>query len=46
MHRETIELLLTEYGVDAWDVAANDPVLPLAPPLPFAISLMIFLSPE
>jgi epoxyqueuosine reductase len=36
---------LTAHGVDSWSVAGNDPALPLAPPLPTAISFLIRLRP-
>ena len=41
-----IERHLRQMGVDFWGVAANDPPLPLAPPLPRAISIAMRLRPE
>jgi epoxyqueuosine reductase len=41
-----IERHLRQAGVDFWGVAANDPPLPLAPPLPRAISIAMRLRPE
>jgi epoxyqueuosine reductase len=40
-----IERHLRQAGVDFWGVAANDPPLPLAPPLPRAISIAMRLQP-
>jgi epoxyqueuosine reductase len=36
----SIDTLLREAGIARWGVAANDPALPAAPPLPTAISLL------
>ncbi len=36
--------LLRRAGVDAWGVALNEPRLPLAPPLPRAVSLLMRLT--
>jgi epoxyqueuosine reductase QueG len=41
-----IDALLKAAGVDLWGVAANDPVLPRAPELPTAISLLVRLTPD
>ena len=41
-----VERRLRQAGVDLWGVAANDPPLPLAPPLPRAISIGMRLQPE
>lgn len=46
MDERTIDGLLEDAGVDVWGVAANDPPLPLAPPLPTAISLLMRLTPD
>jgi epoxyqueuosine reductase len=40
-----IERHLRQAGVDFWGVAANEPPLPLAPPLPRAISIAMRLQP-
>lgn len=36
-----IDSLLRAHGVTAWGVASNEPPMPLAPPLPRAISMMV-----
>lgn len=46
LDRNAIGHLLAASGADAWGVAANDPALPLAPPLPRAISILMRLRPE
>jgi len=38
--RHAVDEVLRRAGIDAWGVAANTPPLPLAPPLPTAISLL------
>lgn len=39
-----VDRLLKLAGVDAWGVASNEPRLPLAPPLPRAVSLLMRLT--
>jgi epoxyqueuosine reductase len=46
LDRNAIGHLLAAFGADAWGVAANDPQMPLAPPLPLAISILMRLRPE
>ena len=40
----SVDRLLREAGADAWGVALNEPRLPLAPPLPRAVSLLMRLT--
>jgi epoxyqueuosine reductase len=44
LDRHVVGHLLAGAGVDAWGVARNYPVLPLAPELPTAVSLMMRLD--
>jgi epoxyqueuosine reductase len=46
LDRNAIGHLLAAYGADAWGVAGNDPAMPLAPPLPTAISIIMRLRPQ
>jgi epoxyqueuosine reductase len=46
LDRNAIGHLLAAFGADAWGVAANDPQMPLAPPLPLAISILMRLRPQ
>jgi epoxyqueuosine reductase len=45
LDRHVIGRLLATKQVNAWGVAANDPPLPHAPALPFAISMLMRLDP-
>jgi epoxyqueuosine reductase QueG len=46
LDRNAIGHLLAANGADAWGVAANEPALPLAPPLPRAIAIVMRLKSE
>lgn len=46
MDSRHVDTLLRRLGVDLWGVAANDPPMPLAPPLPRAVSLIARHHPE
>jgi len=46
LDRHVIGQLLRAWSVDAWGVASNDPRLPQAPQLPFAISLLMRIEPK
>ena len=36
-----VDMVLRSRGVEAWGVASNEPPMPLAPPLPTAVSLLV-----
>ena len=41
-----VDAVLRSAGIDLWGAAANDPVMPAAPELPVAISLMARIDPH
>jgi epoxyqueuosine reductase QueG len=44
--RTMVDAVLRSAGIDLWGAAANDPVMPAAPGLPVAISLMARVDPH
>lgn len=40
-----VDMVLRSRGVQAWGVASNEPPMPLAPPLPTAVSLLVRFDP-
>lgn len=45
LDRHAVGQFLRAQGCEAWGVAANDPALPLAPPLPRAVSMLMRIEP-
>lgn len=45
LDRHAVGQFLRAQGCEAWGVAANDPALPLAPPLPRAVSILMRIEP-